>query len=106
MTTTIVAFICLVVGYVLGWVCGAHLMSAKHRRLVDEVHGIISDVRTLKAEAAKVQVWADANALEQHQLRAAADLAREEALKAARVVRTLKPTLRLIQQTHNRDLPN
>src|SRR5437763_1426561 len=97
MTTTTVAFICLVVGYVLGWVCGAHLMSAKHKRLVDEVHGLIGDVRTLKAGAAKVQVRADANALEQRQLRAAADIAREEALKTARVVRTLKPTLRLIQ---------
>jgi len=60
-------------------------------------------VRTLKADAAKVQVWADENALEQRRLRAAAEMARAEAAKAANVIRDIKPALRLIR-THNTDL--
>ena len=68
-----------------------------------DVSDLLRDVRTLKADAAKVQVCAEENALEQRRLHEAADMARDEALKAANVMREVKPTLRLIL-THHRDL--
>jgi hypothetical protein len=63
----------------------------------------LSDVRALKADAAKLQLWAEQNAVEQHGHRTAGDVARNEVRKAPSVMRTVKPSLRLIQ-THNREL--
>ena len=68
-----------------------------------DVTDLLADVSTLKADAAKVQVWAEQNALEQRRLREAAEVARNEAVKAANLMRHLKPTLRLMR-TRNRDL--
>ena len=93
----------LAVGFVLGWVCRVHVASGKQTQLRRDVSDLLRDVRTLKADAAKVQVWAEQNALEQRRLREAAEVARNEAVKAANLMRHLKPTLRLMR-TRNRDL--
>ena len=53
-----------------------------------DVSDLLRDVRTFKADAAKVQAWAEQNALELRRLRAAADVVKEEAVKAANLMRT------------------
>gem|GEM_PF-1017294 len=98
-----VAVSALAAGCVMGWLCGVRVTSAKQTRMRSHVRDLLRDVGTLKAYAAKVRVSANENALEQRQLRAAADLARKEAVKAANVIRTLRPAVRLIR-THNREL--
>jgi hypothetical protein len=103
ITVFCVAVTALAAGCVMGWLCGVHVTSAKQTQMRSHVRDLLRDVRTLKADAAKVQLSAEENALEQRQLRAAADLARKEAVKAANVIRTLRPTVRLIR-THNREL--
>ena len=105
MFTTLlcVALISLAAGCVIGWICGVRVASGKQTQLRRDVADLLGDVRTLKADAAKVQVWAEENTLEQRRLRAAAEMARAEAAKAANVIRDIKPALRLIR-THNTDL--
>jgi len=73
ITILCVALISLTVGCVIGWICGVRAASGKQTQLRRDVSGLLGDVRTLKAEAAKVQVWAEENALEQRRLREAAD---------------------------------
>ena len=105
MFTTLlcVALISLAAGCVIGWICGVRVASGKQTQLRRDVADLLGDVHTLKAHAAKVQVSAEQNALQQRRLRRAAEIARQEAVKAANVMRDLKPTLRLVR-THNRDL--
>ena len=55
-----------------------------------------------KQTVRKSKRGAEQNALQQRRLRAAADMARDEALKAANVLKSVKPTLRLIQ-TYKRE---
>ena len=98
-----IALISLAVGCVLGWFFRGRVDSGKQTQLRRDVSGLLRDVRILKADAAKVQVWAEQNALEQRRLREAAEVARNEAVKAANLMRHLKPTLRLMR-TRNRDL--
>ena len=103
MSIFCVGLFSLAVGFLLGWFCGVHVASAKQTQLRRDVSDLLHGVRTLKADAAKVQVWTEQNALEQRRLREASELARNEAVKAANLMRDVKPTLRLIR-THNRDL--
>jgi len=103
MSFLYIGLISFAVGCVLGWICGVHVASPKQTRLKKDVTDLLADVSTLKADAAKVQVWAEQNALEQRRLREAAEVARNEAVKAANLMRDVKPHLRLIE-THNRDL--
>jgi hypothetical protein len=101
MSILYIGLISFAVGCVLGWICGVHAASGKRTQLRRDVSDLLRDVRTLKADAAKVQVCAEENALEQRRLRTAAETARQEAVKAATVIRDIKPTLQLIR-THNR----
>jgi hypothetical protein len=103
MSIFCVGLFSLAVGFLLGWFCGVHVASAKQTQLRRDVSDLLHGVRTLKADAAKVQVWTEQNALEQRRLREAAEFARKQAVKAANLMRDVKPTLRLIR-THNRDL--
>jgi hypothetical protein len=72
MSILYIGLISFAVGCVLGWLCRIHVASSKQTQLKNDVADLLADVRTLKADAAKVQVWADENALEQRRLRAAA----------------------------------
>ena len=101
ITILCVALISLTVGCVIGWICGVRAASGKQTQLRRDVSDLLGDVRTLKADAAKVQVCAEENTLEQRRLRAAAEMARAEAAKAANVIRDIKPALRVIR-THKR----
>jgi len=103
MSFLYIGLISFSVGCVLGWICGVYAASGKRTQLRRDVSDLLRDVRTLKADAAKVQVCAEENALEQRRLHEAAEFARNEAVKAANLMRDVKPHLRLIE-THNRDL--
>jgi hypothetical protein len=98
-----VAVISLAVGCVLGWVCGVYVASGRQTQMRSDVRELLRDVHTLKADAAKVRIRAADNALEQRRILKVAEMARNEAAKAVRTARTLRPALRLIR-AHNREL--
>ena len=96
MITTLlcVALTSLAAGCVIGWIFCLHATSGKQTRMRRDVGDLRRDVCALKADAAKVQAWAELNSHEPRRLRAAADLTKDEALKAAKVLRTVTPSLR------------
>jgi hypothetical protein len=100
MSFLYIGLISFAVGSVLGWLFGTRVASSKQTQLKKDVTDLLADVHTPKVDAAKVQLWNDENALEQRRLREAAEVARNEAVKAANVMREVKPTLRLIQTRH------